>query len=305
MLPPILDCHVHWRDPVNNRYEALSDGTAEDGSRGGREADTYLPRDYLSDADGFKITGIVHIEAEWDQSDPVGETNWLHGLSDTDQTGGLPIAVVGYADLSKPGIEAVLEAHADRPLTRGIRHILNRVPDRPDLCWASREYLDDPRWRENYGLLARYGLGFDLMCFAHQMGPMAELAARHPEVPLHLEHAGMPWDHSVQGRAAWRDGLRALARLEHADVKISGLGNTVPDWTTASIRDYVLETIDIFGVERASFASNFPTDKQFSDMATIWTAFDEITSDFSVAERKALFHDNAVRSYRIDGFKSN
>lgn len=301
MLPPILDCHVHWRDPVNNRYEVLSDNTGEDGERGGRAADTYLPQDYLRDTGDFEIAGIVHIEAEWDQSDPVGETDWLHDLSDAGQTGGLPIAVVGYANLSKPGVEPVLAAHAERPLTRGIRQILNRIPGRPDLCWASSEYLNDQQWQENYGLLERYGLGFDLMCFAHQMEPMAKLAARHPGIPLHLEHAGLPWDHSAQGRATWRNGLSALARLEHAHVKISGLGNTVPNWTTASIRDYVLETIDIFGIERTSFGSNFPTDRQFSDMTTIWTAFDEITKGFSAAERKALFHDNAARSYRIGG----
>ncbi|MEP3279425.1 MAG: amidohydrolase family protein [Stappiaceae bacterium] len=300
MLPSIIDAHVHWRDPENNPYEALSDATDEDGNRSGSEARPYLPADYLADATGFDIAGIVHIEAEWTQADPVGETRWLHALVHDNRTGGLPVGIVGFADLSTDNVEPILEAHAEGTLTRGIRQILNRVEGQPHLCWANREYLEDPLWQRNYALLARHGLDFDLMCFGHQMKPFAALAARHPDIPVHLEHAGLPWDHSAAGRTIWRNGMRALAALDHADVKISGLGNTVPDWNENKIRDYVLETIDIFGVERVSFASNFPTDKQFSDMPAIWNAFDRITSAFTGEERDALFAGNARRIYRIE-----
>ena len=65
------------------------------------------------------------------------------------------------------------------------------------------------------------------------------------------------------------------------------------------IRPFVLETIDMFGTARCLFASNFPVDRLFSDYATVWSAFDQITGDFSADERNGLFHDNAVRVYRI------
>ncbi|WP_417258691.1 amidohydrolase family protein [Celeribacter sp.] len=300
MLPPIIDSHVHWRDPINP-YEALSDTVDENGNRGGAEVQPYLPEDYRADAADVDVVGVVHIEAEWSKADPVGETRWLHGLATGRKTTGLPLVVMGFCDLSKPvsEVEGILDAHAAMPLTRGIRHILNRVEGNPALCWADREYLDDETWRAGYGLLGKYGLDFDLMCFGHQLEPFAKLAALHPDIPVHLEHAALPWDHSDEGREVWRKGMKALAALPHADVKISGLGNTVPNWTTQSIRDYVLEAIDIFGTDRVSFASNFPTDKQFSDMSTIWRAFDEITASFTWNERKALFAGNAHRLYRF------
>jgi predicted TIM-barrel fold metal-dependent hydrolase len=47
------------------------------------------------------------------------------------------------------------------------------------------------------------------------------------------------------------------------------------------------------------FASNFPMDKLHADYGEIWSAFDQITADFSEAERRALFHDNAARLYRL------
>jgi predicted TIM-barrel fold metal-dependent hydrolase len=51
----------------------------------------------------------------------------------------------------------------------------------------------------------------------------------------------------------------------------------------------VLDTIAIFGVDRCLFASNFPVDRLASDYDAIWQAFDEITADFSEAERGSCF----------------
>ena len=70
-------------------------------------------------------------------------------------------------------------------------------------------------------------------------------------------------------------------------------------WTTRSIAPFVLDAIDILGVDRCMFASNFPVDSLFSDYATLWNAYDEITSDFSDSERAQLFHDNAEKFYKI------
>ncbi|MDG4674923.1 amidohydrolase family protein [Shinella sp. 838] len=299
MLPAIIDAHIHWRDPLHHRYELLSDGISEDGSRGGKPAPTYLPDDYLHDAAPAAIVGVVHIEAEYDKSNPVGETRFLHDLAAAEGTHGLPMAVVGFCDLAAADAERVLAAHAAFPMIRCIRQILNRVEGRPDLCWASADHLENPNWRANYARLADYGLHFDAMCFAHQMAPLAQLAAAHPDIPLHLEHAGMPWDHSPAGRRSWAQGLHALAALPHTDVKISGFCNTMADWNVDTIRDYVLETMDIFGPYRVMFASNFPTDKAASDMATIWAAFDHITIGFSAVEREAMFAANARQAYRF------
>ena len=93
--------------------------------------------------------------------------------------------------------------------------------------------------------------------------------------------------------------MRALAACPNVAVKISGLGMVDHHWTVESIRPFVLETIDLFGTARCLFASNFPVDKLFSDYASAWRAFDSITADFSASERTALFHDNAVRLYRL------
>lgn len=298
----IVDSHIHWWDLENNYYPWLTDERPDDGGLSGVDsiAHTYLPEHYAADAAGYDIIGVVHIQCGWDPSNPVGETQWLQALADSGKAGGAPQGIVGFADLADPAVEPLLEAHAGYANVRGIRHMLNYLPDNPALCWADQDYSEHPTWLANFGLLKKYGLSFDLMCFSNHMQAMADLASKHPETQIFLEHTGMPHDHTADGRALWRQGLQALAANENVVAKISGLGNTIADWTEPLIEPYVLETIEIFGVERCCFASNFPTDKQFSSMDAIWSAFLSITDGFSATEKDRLFAENAIRYYQLD-----
>jgi predicted TIM-barrel fold metal-dependent hydrolase len=94
--------------------------------------------------------------------------------------------------------------------------------------------------------------------------------------------------------------MRTLAREPNTCAKISGLGLPGRPWTAEGNRRVVLETIEAFGVERCMFASNFPVDSLCGDIPTIFRGFETIVADFSQAERRALFADNAIRIYRID-----
>jgi predicted TIM-barrel fold metal-dependent hydrolase len=94
--------------------------------------------------------------------------------------------------------------------------------------------------------------------------------------------------------------MRTLAGQPNAAVKISGLGMTDHDWTVASLRPIVLETIDAFGPDRSMFASNFPVDRLYSSFVALYEAFDTITAGFSATDRRALFAETARRVYRLD-----
>ena len=63
---------------------------------------------------------------------------------------------------------------------------------------------------------------------------------------------------------------------------------------------YCLETIELFGAERCMFESNFPPDKCAYSYTTIWNAFKRMARCCSPSERANLFHDTAVRVYRIE-----
>jgi predicted TIM-barrel fold metal-dependent hydrolase len=61
----------------------------------------------------------------------------------------------------------------------------------------------------------------------------------------------------------------------------------------------VLDAIGIFGVDRCLFASNFPVDSLVGSFDTIYSGFEAIVADQPPAVRARLFHDNAMRIYRI------
>jgi predicted TIM-barrel fold metal-dependent hydrolase len=292
----IIDPHHHLWDLNKIRYPWLEaeDKTTFYGNYAPL-ARNYGIAEYLADTRKQELAQCVHVQAECDHADPLAETRWLTGLADQH---GFPSAIVAYADFARNDVQAVLEGHCAFGRVRGIRQILNYHKD-PGLTYTDHNLLEDDHWRKNFGLLHRFGLSFDLHLFYQQMGQAATLASEHEQVQFILNHTGMPVERSESGISAWRAGMRTLAACDNIVVKISGLGMTDPNWTTDSIRPFVLDTIDLFGAERCMFASNFPVDGLFSDFDTLYTAYRAITSGFSISERAMLFHDNAARYYRL------
>jgi predicted TIM-barrel fold metal-dependent hydrolase len=295
---PIVDAHVHLWDLAGAiRYPWLQPPFADDSVNGSVEpiARTYRLDDYLADAAGFQVTKIVHVDAGARPEDALAETEWLQATADAQ---GMPNAIVAFAALNDPQVEPLLERHAAHPNVRGIRHIINWHPD-PKVSYTAADLLHDPAFEAGYALLRTYGLSYDLQIYPNQMNAAAALAGRHSDVPVMLNHCGMPLERDAAGLQLWREGLRALAALPHVSVKISGLGIVMHDWTIERLRPLVLETIDIFGVDRCMIASDFPTDKLYASFTRQMGAYDQITAGFSDDERRTLFAGAAERLYRI------
>ena len=299
----IIDAHHHLWNIEKNSYPWLVDpiehfiGDYSDIRR------NYLIKDLHQDAsDGpYELVKSVHVEAGWDSSvDPVGETSWLQSVADDPASQGMPHAIVGHANFLDPKVEDVLQRHAELKNIRGIRQILNHSLDNPGLNFLDRgDLMDDSQWREGYRRLAHFKLSFDLQIWPWQMTTACRLVGDVPDVAAIINHTGMPLAHDAASRRQWEHGMQSLATHDNVTVKISGLGMATPGWTSEDIRPYVLKTIDIFGVDRCMFASNFPVDRVTSTYNHIWSAFDTITADFTQVERNKLFHDNSAKYYRI------
>lgn len=104
---------------------------------------------------------------------------------------------------------------------------------------------------------------------------------------------------SPAGLDGWRRGMQAMAACANVSVKISGIGQRGRPWSAEDNRAVVLEVIDLFGVERCMFASNYPVDSLVGGYDTILDGFKAIVAAFSEADRRRLFHDNAVSLYRL------
>ncbi len=74
---------------------------------------------------------------------------------------------------------------------------------------------------------------------------------------------------------------------------------SVAAWNYADNKRLVLEAIEIFGVDRCMFASNFPVDGLRVSMRTMFDDYKRTTEGFAPTARRKLFHDNAARFYRL------
>jgi predicted TIM-barrel fold metal-dependent hydrolase len=296
---PIVDAHQHFWDLERNYLPWLCDPEPIPFRYGNYDAlrRNYLPEDYLRDAAGHHVVQTVYVETEWDPADPVGESRWL---AEVIAASGFPHGIVAGGRLDDPAIDDVLAGHAAFTRVRGIRDkpTAAAAPDRVQP--GAPGSMGDPAWRRGYALLERYGLSFDLQTPWWHLGEAVALARDFPSTQIVLNHTGLPADRSAEGLAGWRKAMATLAREPNVAVKISGLGQPGEPWTVAANGPIVRDTIRIFGVERCMFASNFPVDSLCADFDTIFTSFKTIVQGFAAADQRRLFHDNAVRIYRLE-----
>lgn len=284
---PIADAHQHFWDPRANYHPWLCDQPPVAFRYGDYSSlrRPYLPADYFADAGAHGVVKTVYVETEWDPRDPLGETQWVHRLR---HETGFPSVMVAQAWLDRDDAADVLERQAAYSFVRGIRH-----KPQPGA-------MLDRRWRAGYALLARFGLRFDLQAPWTALADAAALCRAFPATQLVLNHAGLPADRSAEGISGWKRALRRLAECPNAAVKISGIGLPGQRWTPELNRDIVLAAIEIFGVQRAMFASNYPVDGLCASFGEIYSGFRKIVAQFSASEQRALFHDNAARIYAME-----
>ena len=65
-------------------------------------------------------------------------------------------------------------------------------------------------------------------------------------------------------------------------------------------RRYFDTALELFGVERCMFESNFPVDKVSSSYDVLWNGFKKLAARYSESEQDSLLRGTASRVYRID-----
>jgi predicted TIM-barrel fold metal-dependent hydrolase len=291
----VVDAHQHFWDPTRNYYPWLND-EPRIAFRYGDYAPIcrrYLPPDYRADAAPFIVDKSVYVEAEWDPRDPLGETRYIAELRSTH---GLPTVMVAQAWLDATDAAALLERQAGFAFVRSVRHKPRANPTSND---AAPGGTTDSKWRAGYAELARNGLRFDLQTPWWHLAEAARLATDFPATTIILNHTGLPSDRSEAGIAGWKRAMTTLAACPNVNVKISGLGQRAQAWTPEANRAIVRTVIDLFGVERCMFASNFPVDSLCAPFPAIFNGFRAIVHDLSASEQRALFRDNAIRIYAM------
>lgn len=291
----IIDAHHHLWDLTTQKYAWLLHESKTHLGYYRPIMHDYLVEDYLTDIQNQNVIKSVHLQAGWERKDPVGETAWLQRVADKR---GFPHGIVAYANLAEDNVEKTLAAHCEYKNMRGIRQIVNWHSDH-FYSGCDKNYIENPVWQKNYGLLQKYNLSFDMQIYPMQMPIAAKLAKQYPNIQMIINHAGMPLGRTEQDFIYWKKSMSDLAIYPNVAVKISGLGMLDHNWNIESICPYVETTIELFGTNRCMFASNFPVDKLYSDYDRLFGAYKKIINNMSLDEKQMLFCENANRIYRL------
>ena len=256
----------------------------------------YLAPDFAADARRCGVEKSVYVQINVAAGDEVEEVEWVQAAADAN---GFPNGIVGFADLASATLPATLDAQSASRNFRGIRQQLH-WHENPAYRFAPRpDAMNDAAWRRGLATLGERGLLFELQIFASQMADAARLAADHPRVTFVLLHAGMLEDRSAEGWRSWRSGMRLLAERPNVVVKLSGLGTFSHECSVHSWQPVARATIDLFGAERSIFGSNFPIESLWTTYDRIVTVMRECVADRTAAQQRRIFHDNALRVYRL------
>jgi predicted TIM-barrel fold metal-dependent hydrolase len=294
----IVDAHQHFWDLQQNYHPWLCDTPMIPFRYGDYSTlrRNYLPDDYFSDSLNHRIVKTVYVETEWNPADPIGETRWIHSIH---ERFGVPNAVVVQAWLDRDDVDQVLASQAGFQLVRSVRHKPRAAASASEVKQGAAGSMSDPHWRAGYALLADHGLSFDLQVPYWHLYEAAELAADFPDTRIILNHTGLPADRSDSGINAWRAALQVFAQAPNVAIKLSGLGLRGQPWRLEDNRPIVLDAIEIFGIDRCMFASNFPVDSLVVSFDELFSLFKIMVQAFSEEEQKKIFYDNAIKIYRI------
>ena len=223
-------------------------------------------------------------------SNSVAESRWLLQLADEH---GFIAGVVGWVDLASLETSSQLEELTAHPKFKGVRHLVESEPE--DDWLVHGEVLNGLK------LLSAFAVSFDLLVHTRHLRYARRVAEECPELSLVIDHLAKP--PIVRGEFdEWARELRPLAAFPNVHCKLSGLVTEAnwTRWTTDELRPYVDHALELFGVERLMFGSDYPVCLLAASYDRVLGSFQELLKDLNAAERQQIFAGNAARFYRLN-----
>jgi len=274
-----VDAHHHVWDVSRHEYPWM-DGPWADPIRR-----TFTVADLAAAALPHGIGETVAVQALAD----VAETRELLALAASHP---LVAGVVGWVDLTDPGVAGVLAGLRGAPGGDRLVGIRAMVQDEPDPDWLRRADV-----QRGLRVLADAGLVYDLLVRPAQLPAAAAVLPEHPDLAVVLDHAAKP--EIATGRTEpWASGLAELAALPNVSCKVSGLVTEADhrSWTVEQIAPYVDRVATLFGPQRLLFGSDWPVCLLAADYGRVVELAERTLAGLPADD---VFGGNARRTYRL------
>lgn len=279
----VVDAHHHLWDPAARSYPWL-DAEALAPIR-----KPYRMADLRAHTERTGVTRTVLVQTVPD----VDETRQFLTLAA--ESDGLVAGVVGWVDLTDPGVGATLERLRAAPGGQRLVGIRHQVQDEPDPRWLVR-----PDVVRGLRAVAAADLAFDLLVLPHQLEVAITAVAQVSEGRFVLDHAAKP---PIRSGALqpWATHLGRLAEHAHVACKLSGLVTEAVwhGWHVGQLRPYALQVLAAFGPARVMAGSDWPVCELAATYEQVWDATAQLVAELSRGEREDVLAGVAARFYRL------
>ena len=235
------------------------------------------------------VTSGVLVQSQEDDRD----TDYLLDLAENSS---FVKAVVGWVDMLSPVAPERIFNLKKYSKFKGLRPMLQSLPEDD---WILQPGLD-----KVFDAMKHHNLSFDALINPRHLLHIAELAKRHPDLPIVIDHAAKPVI-SDQLPDDWCKGMINLAGFTNVYCKISGLVTEArPQQSPVSISGYIRFLLSIFGSQRLIWGSDWPVIKLAKGRVSMdysnWLEFvRQSLGDLSEDDISSIFSKNAATFYSI------
>ena len=284
----ICDTHQHLWDLTKFKLPWLKGDAVQKINR------SFLMSDYLKLIGTHKVVKTVYMEVNVDASQQTAEAEYVLGLcgqKDNPMCG----AIIGGSPQSAE-FAKYMEPFATNNRINGVRTVLHD-PDRPKGMCLEKTFV------ENIKRLGDMGKSYDLCMRPDEIGDGAKLGELCPKTTLVVDHCGnMPVNSDDKAlREAWMKGMKEAAARPNTYCKISGIIVTAKAdaWKASDLEPNISYCLETFGIDRCFFGGDWPVCTLTAPLDQWISALKEIVIKKPLDWQKKLFHDNAVRVYKV------
>jgi len=280
-MSAVIDAHHHLLDPARFDYPWLTPELAAIDRRFG-------PDDLAPELAAAGIDRTILVQT-------IGSLEETREFLATAAAVPFIEGVIGWVDLTDPGVGGTLDALRGGPGGEWLVGIRHQVHDEPDPDWLLR-----PDVRHGLAAVEAAGLAYDLLVRPRELPAALVVAREMAGLRFVIDHLAKPPIRSGTIEP-WATLLHPFGELPNVSCKLSGLVTEADPatWRVADLAPYVEIAIETFGARRLLFGSDWPVCLLAASYADVAAAAQHLTASLSAAERAAVFGGAAEAAYRL------
>jgi predicted TIM-barrel fold metal-dependent hydrolase len=282
-MPPIVDTHVHLWDLNRFQLPWLEKNSPL--------ARSHVMKDYQTAINGLNVVKGVYMEVDVDPKQLVAEAEYVLDICRQANTP-LVAAVIGGRP-AREDFPKYLQRFRGNRFLKGVRQVLHSASAKAGFCLSAA-------FVRGVQQLGDAGLSFDL-CMRHgEIGDAVKLVEACKNTRFILDHCGNGPLYA-KDRTPWQRDLERLARMSNVVCKVSGIVVQARErWSADDLAPVINHTLTAFGPDRVMFAGDWPVCTLRSSYRRWVEILRSIVRNRSDEDNRKLFHDNAVRFYRLN-----